>query len=345
MLTNEQITVQILFPILRAGLYGISAELEATPSQEEWNFAFDLATSQSVLAVASEGLSFLPQGDLPKKEVLLQWIGVSLQQKQLFSVQRKLVDELCGVWKEAGIDVVELKGKSIGALYYAPDTRYSCDFDCLLSDYEAGNKVVESRGVEVNRDFYKNSSFHWKELYVENHQFCTPVRGNKMMKRLERKLRRLLAEGTEEARANFNALFLMEHAWAHFFENALTLKHLCDWAVLRKKKGALIEWIDFEQEAREVGFWSFAESMNHLADVLDGIITIDDLKQKDRRLLDDMLAENKDVSMNEGWKTRFQLFKNYFAQNWKYKMFSNHSAMYSLLRTVNGFVFDRNPMI
>lgn len=336
--------IKVLFSLLRAGLYGTLVALERVPTAKEWEEIFDTASCQGVDAVACEGFERLPQEQRPPQELLLQWIGVSLQQKQLYSLQRKLVDELCGVWKDAGIDVVELKGNSIGALYYAPDTRYSCDFDCLLSDYEAGNRVVESRGVEVNREFYKNSSFHWKDLYVENHQFCVPVRGNKQMKQLERKLRSLLADGTDEAWANFNALFLMEHAWAHFFENALSLKQLCDWAVLRKKKD-LVDWRSFEQEAREVGFWSFAKSMNRLADVLDGVITIDDMKQEDRQLLDDILAENKEVSMNEGWKTRFLLFKNYFAQSWKYELFSNHSAMYSLLRTVNGFVFDRNPRI
>ena len=341
----DLLTMKVLFTLLRAGLYGLPVTIEKLPTTKEWEELFDMASLQGVEAVASEGLEKLQQEQRPPQEVLLQWIGVSLQQKQLYSMQRKLVDELCGVWKDAGIDVVELKGNSIGALYYAPDTRFSCDFDCLLSDYEKGNQVMEQHGVEVNRDFYKNSSFHWKELYVENHQFCTPVRGNREMKKLERVLQSLLSKGTEDAYANFNALFLMEHAWAHFLENALTLKQLCDWAVFRKKKGNLVDWIVFEQHARDVGFWKFAESMNRLADVLDDIISLEGLKQEDRRLLDDMLAENKDVSMNEGWKTRFLLFKNYFSQSWKYKMFSNHSAMYCLLRTANGFVFDRDPRI
>lgn len=341
----DLLAMKVLFPLLRVGLYGIPVTLEKVPSAKEWEELFDMASCQGVGAVAGDSLEGLSQEQRPPQELLLQWIGVSLQQKQLYSLQRKLVDELCGIWKDAGINVVELKGDSIGRLYYVPDARYSCDFDCLLSDYEKGNQIMEQHGVEVNRGFYKNSSFHWKDLYVENHQFCTPVRGNREMKLLERKLRRLLSDDTEEARVNFNALFLMEHAWAHFFENALSLKHLCDWAVLRKKKGELIDWNAFKQYAHDVGFWKLAKSMNHLADLLDGVITIEDLNQEDRRLLDDMLAENKAVSMNEGWKTRFQLFKNYFSQSWKYKMFSNHSAMYSLIRTVNGFVFDRNPRI
>ena len=337
--------IAVLLTLLRAGLYGVSVILEKKLSAKQWETIYDIAMQQGVAAVAGEGLSFVNQQALPPKVLLLQWIGQSLAQKQTFSQQRNEVESLRKLWCDAGVDCIELKGNSIGRYYYVPESRYSCDFDCFLSDYEKGNQIMEAAGVEVNRDFYKNSSFTWKNLYVENHQFCTPVRANREMKRLERKLRRLLSEGTEEAQANFNALFLMEHAWAHFFENALSLKHLCDWVVLRKKKGELIDWNAFKQYAHDVGFWKLAESMNHLADLLDGVITIEDLNQEDRRILDDMLAENKAVSINEGWKTRFLLFKNYFAQGWKYKMFSNHSAMYSLFRTVNGFVFDRNPKI
>ena len=336
--------VETLLLLLRAGLYGESIAFKNNLSATDWNLTFDLATKQGVYAIASEGFSSIPQEYMPPKVTLLEWLGLTFQQKQLFAIQRKQADELIKIWKEAGISCIELKGYSIGQLYHVPETRYSCDFDCLLTDYEMGNTVIEQHGIKVNRDFYKNSSFHWNDLYVENHQFCTPVRGNREMKRLERKLRSLLSEGTEVAWTNFNALFLMEHSWSHFFENALTLKHLCDWAVLRKKKGDLIDWKTYEQHARDVGFWMFSESMSHLADLLDGIIDCESLNTKDKYLLEDMLTVH-DVSMNEGWRTRFQLFGNYFAQSWKYRMFSNHSAMYSLARTVNGFVFDRNPRI
>lgn len=341
---SEQIIVQIMFPLLRAGLYGLPVTLEKPPTTKEWEVLFDMASFQGVKAVASEGLEKLSQKQRPPQELLLQWIGTSLQQKQLYSMQRKLVDELCGVWKDAGINVVELKGNSIGALYHAPDTRYSCDFDCLLSDYERGNQVVEQHGVEVNRDFYKNSSFQWKDLYVENHQFCTPVRGNKDMKRLEQKLRQLLSDGTEESWSDFNALFLMEHAWAHFFEEALTLKQLCDWAVFRKACGGDVDWSLYEREAKACGFWHFSESMNRLADFLDGTKKVEELEEDDKRLLHDMLHEHS-IQMNNGWRTRFQLVRNYFSQSWKYRVFSNHSMPYTLCRTALGFVFDRNPKI
>lgn len=336
--------IAVLLTLLRAGLYGVSVTLERSLSAKQWETVFDIAIKQGVAAVAGEGLSFVNQQALPPKVLLLQWIGQSLAQKQTFSQQRSEVDSLRKLWNEAGVDCIELKGNSIGRYYYVPESRYSCDFDCFLSDYEKGNQIVEAAEIEVNRDFYKNSSFTWKDLYVENHQFCTPVRGNKAMKRLERKLRGLL-EGCEEyPGADFNVLFLMEHAWAHFFEEALTLKQLCDWAVFRKACGDDVDWSLYEREAKACGFWHFSESMNRLADLMDGTRKEEELEGDDLRLLHDMLHEHS-IQMNNGWRTRMQLIGNYFTQSWKYRVFSNHSMPYTLCRTALGFVFDRNPRI
>ena len=315
--------IAVLLTLLRAGLYGVSVTVKRSLSAKQWETVFDIAMKQGVAAVAGEGLSFVNQQALPPKVLLLQWIGQSLAQKQTFSQQRNEVDGLRKLWHDVGVDCIELKGNSIGRYYYVPESRYSCDFDCFLSDYEKGNEVVEAAEVEVNRDFYKNSSFTWKGLYVENHQFCTPVRGNKAMKRLERKLRELLEGCDGYPCADFNALFLMEHAWAHFFEEALTLK---------------------EREAKACGFWHFSESMNRLADLLDGLRKVEELEDDDQRLLNDMLHEHS-IQMNNGWKTRLQLVKNYFSQRWKYRVFSNHSMLYTLCRTAWGFVFDRNPKV
>lgn len=336
--------IVILLALLRAGLHGVPVTLERSLSAKQWEAVYDIAMKQGVAAVAGEGLSFVNQQVLPPKVLLLQWIGQSLAQKQTFSQKRSEVESLRKLWRDAGVDCIELKGNSIGRYYYVPESRYSCDFDCFLSDYEKGNQIVEATGVEVNRAFYKNSSFTWKDLYVENHQFCTPVRGNNAMKRLERKLRELLEGCQEYPSADFNALFLMEHAWAHFFEEALTLKQLCDWAVLRKACGDDVDWLLYEREAKDCGFWHFSESMNRLADLLDGIRKEEELEGDDLRLLHDMLHEHS-IQMNNGLKTRLQLVKNYFSQSWKYRVFSNHSMPYTLCRTAWGFVFDRNPKI
>lgn len=336
--------LQILLKLLCGGIYGSPVDLSQydTSVLEMWLQVYDQSEKYGIAALVGEGIKHLPAEQVPPRIILMQWIGATMLLENQNKSQRQQVDELRQLWKQNGIKCIELKGMSVGRLYWKPELRYSCDFDCYLSDYEKGNILIEKSGIKVSRDFYKNSSFTWKGLYVENHQFCTPVRGNQAMKRLERMLRTLLEGCVEYPGADFNALFLMEHAWTHFFEKALTLKHLCDWAVFRKTCGDDVDWQLYEKEAKACGFWHFSESLNRLADLLDGTRKEEELEGDDKRLLKDMLDEHS-IQMNNGWRTRIQLVRNYFSQSWKYRVFSNHSMPYTLCRTALGFVFDRNP--
>ncbi len=334
----------VLFSLLRSGLYGSLHYIPNILLPSEWKQVYDLALRHGVIAIAGEGLSCLSSEQKPPRDILMQWIAQMMAQEKFYTQQRQRVMELREVWQKDGVDCIEIKGESVGRYYPKPQARYSCDFDCFLSDYEKGNKSVEKHRVEVNRFFYKNSSFSYKGLLVENHQFCTPVRGNREMKRLERKLRELLVGCREYPSVDFNALFLMEHAWAHFFEDALTLKQLCDWSVFRTACGEQVDWKMYEQEVKACGFWHFSESMNRLADLMEGKREEKDLELEDKRLLEDILGEHH-IQMNDGWKTRLQLINNYFTKSWKYKHFHKHSMPYCLCRTISGFLFDRNPKL
>lgn len=339
----------IALELLRASL--IDDLLQVTKfediSELDWQHAFDLLCKHGLAAVTFTAIEKLPHNLRPSKELILIWFGLKMQQERQYSLRRKAVDSLIDLWSDAGVKVVELKGNSIGRYYPKPELRYSCDFDAFLIDnsnpeesgYEKGNKMVETTGVTVDCKYYKNSSFYWKGVIVENHQFCTPVRGNREMKNLERTLRQLV--GT----VDFNALFLMEHMWSHFFEDALTLKQLADWVVMRKCCWNDVDEQLFEREARACGFWRFAESINQITDT---ILTGGDMQFSDKsteRLWQSILNGGGSVQMNNGWHTRFRLISNYLSNGWKYRQFSNHGALFSLARTCCAFIFDRKPTI
>ena len=333
--------------LLRRGIYGVDIDLSSFSAlnDRQWGELYELASHQGVLALAGEGLSVVPRNLLPPKNILLKWIGQITYQSHLYEQQRERVQELRELWNKSGIKCVELKGESIGRFYNNPSSRYSCDFDCFLSDYEKGNSIIEQQGISVNKDFYKNSSFYWKDLYVENHQFCTPIRGKKKMKKLERKLQHLLSDFPEYPDANFNALFLMEHAYGHFFEHAISLKHLCDWAVFRKACSHQVAWENYEQVAKDCGFWKFSLAFNHIADVFDGLIREEQLTEEEHKLLQSILQTERQGGLNDGWTTRLNLFKSYFKYSWKYRAFSNHGMIFTLCRSILAYCFDRKPII
>lgn len=309
-------------------------------NKENWSEAFKKLSEQGLAALSFEGVKKVPKELSPPIKILLQWYSQQLAQIKQFNSQRSAIRELVELWESAGIQVKELKGQDVGRLYPHPELRFSCDFDCFLSDYELGNQIVEAKGVKVNRGFYKNSSFFWKGVYVENHRFCTPVRGNKEMKRLELALRNNLWN------ANFNALFLMEHMYSHFFEDALGLKQVMDWVLFRSRCWSEVDAELFEREARACGFWNFSQSIEQISERLllpDSSMNFED--KYTQRLWEQIYAGGGSVEMNSGWRTRIQLFANYFRNGWRYRAFSNHSSFYVLLRTIAAFLFDRNPKI
>lgn len=309
-------------------------------NKENWSEAFKKLSEQGLAALSFEGVKKVPKELAPPIEILLQWYSQQLVQIKQFNSQRSAIRELVELWESAGIQVKELKGQDVGRLYPHPELRFSCDFDCFLSDYELGNQIVEAKGVKVDRGFYKNSSFFWKGVYVENHRFCTPVRGNKEMKRLELALRNNLWN------ANFNALFLMEHMYSHFFEDALGLKQVMDWVLFRSRCWSEVDAELFEREARACGFWNFSQSIEQISERLllpDSSMNFED--KYTQRLWEQIYAGGGSVEMNSGWRTRIQLFANYFRNGWRYRAFSNHSSFYVLLRTIAAFLFDRNPKI
>ena len=327
-------------------------------NKENWSEAFKKLSEQGLAALSFEGVKKVPKELAPPKEILLQWYSQQLAQIKQFNSQRSAIRELVELWESAGIQVKELKGQDVGRLYPHPELRFSCDFDCFLSDYELGNQIVEAKGIKVDRSFYKNSSFFWKGVYVENHRFCTPVRGSREMKRLEFAFANFdsitfanfnsiaLSDFNSIAFANFNALFLMEHMYSHFFEDALGLKQVMDWVLFRSKCWSEVDAELFEREARACGFWNFSQSIEQISERLllpDSSMNFED--KYTQRLWEQIYAGGGSVEMNSGWRTRIQLFANYFRNGWRYRAFSNHSAFYVLLRTIAGFLFDRNPKI
>ena len=331
----------MLIELLQAAL-GIRNSLSHIPSDEEWDNVYKLSVSHGVVGVLYGGIERLPKEHRPHKRLLLEWFAQAECYRRMYERQRKAVESLNELWRNKGLTVLELKGDSIGKFYPRPDLRFSCDYDCLLSDYEQGNRLVEKKRVAVNRDFYKNSSFVWDGLHVENHQFCTPVRGNRAMKKLEVVLRRLV---NEDNMVDFNALFLMEHLWSHFFEDALTLKQLTDWVVFYKEFNNVVDWQLFEKQAKDCGFWRFSIAINKITRNILSSSLMSDLSASERRLWQSIMNGGGSIEMNNGWKTRMQLVRNYFRNGWRYRYYAPHGSMYSLLRTGIGYVFDRNPKL
>ena len=195
---------------------------------------------------------------------------------------------------------------------------------------------------------------------VENHAFCTAVRGSMDRKALERHLQHLLAtkpstpiEGTHLLRpcADFNALFLTAHSFGHFLTEGIKLRHILDWALLLQAEQDNIEWIEFYAWCDRMHYTKFVDAITAIAvdylgiEVSNPMIhTQSDLRDK---VLDDVLYGKESIH-NTGaskFQKRIMIIRNKLFGGWKYKELYEKSAVIDTMQMIFAFFIERKPKI
>lgn len=366
---NNELT---LFFLLREGLSVKGNRCEALSlfcSMPDWSWIYKMSAKQGVLAIVFDGMAKMIELNqinreyLPSKSLKLQWGYNVVQIEKRYALQQARAIELAALYAKQDIRTVVLKGLAVAQDFPKPNHRPCGDLDCfLMGKYEEGNHIVEELGVKVDCDFYKHSEFNFKGLNVENHQFCTPIRGRKKAKIFERALQDILREQQNQKIGDsdleippvlFNALFLTIHAWGHFLSEGIALRHLVDWALLLEKHYEEIDWKTFKRLIidRDEGMWRFAQMMTRLSvNYLSIRIDVEEfgdlsLRKIDERVLRDIFYDHVSVHNQPGgaWKHRFALIRNAFCSHWKYVSFSDESLVGHLFRTIRAFCFEKNP--
>lgn len=355
-----------LLSLLRTSILGDTNY--AVPESLDWPLLIEEASRQNVSVIASDGLQKLfdagvykVSGDKEEKRAKARWFAKTMKYEQRYADQLASAKRM-GTWLAAeGIQTVVLKGFTISECYPIPSHRYSADLDCFLvkegehlDAYEVGNQVVEKQGVEVSRDYYKNSSFTIAGLHVENHKFCTPFRGNETLQRLERLLQEMILHGplTEfndtgllMPSALASALFLTEHAYSHFLHEGLNLRHILDWALFHRRHQSDVDWVEFERYVDEFGFRRFYDALSHVCEYVLGEREYSSLAAPERRMMESVWAGldlHEDV---RGVVGKLKLAGNTLRAAWKYRAFSPISMMKALWIQARGVLFEKNPTI
>jgi len=336
------------------GLEPAGCELTGV-SAGAWRKVIAQSFRQGVGAVAVDGYQKLVSGtpeasgmpsvldSVELEDLRYEWFGSVLQAEEEYGTRWRTAVELTDIFAASGIKPYVLKGFSLAGLYPVPEHRECSDFDVWLGpDWDRGNSLMEAREVKVSRKDYKDSSFRYKGLYVENHRFCTPVRGSRRRKEYERYLQSIIPVGERRLGETrmwspgplFNALFVTSHALNHFVnEGGITLRHVLDWELvteeLRRSCGESGTKV-YEEKCREFGLWKFACAM----------------RDRDERLMTEILHPTVPrVQFARGWETRRQLLRAMFGARWKFRLYTDTNFTAELLRTVLAFVFERHPKL
>jgi hypothetical protein len=351
----------------------LSEEAFAELSAEQWEELYRLAARQGVLAIVYDVVSQLPknlqslkepqsQKNLqPPRNLNIQWaLGAEAIEKR-YKQQLETATQLAELFAEHGIQTLVLKGLAIATFYPRPEHRECGDLDCFLGEnYERGNQICEEAGAEVSRDYYKHSHIIYRNLLVENHRFCLPVRGSRRVKELERHLERIATATPPRYIADtkliipppdFNALFLTAHAFNHFLSEGIKLRHVCDWALLLAGEQNNIDWAEFYAWCDRLSMRRFADAMTaiavrHLGLKITNPAIVFSSEFADR-VLDDIIYKNGSL-FNKGlspWRARIKLALNKLSFGWKYHKIYQKSAIVETLRSTTAFFLEKNPKI
>lgn len=339
--------------LLREGLEN-AGQLEF--DSVKWGEVMITASVHGLSAIAFDGLEKAlnrrPEwrNKIPKP-LLMQWYGQCVQQTALFKKNWSAACSLASLLGENGIETVVLKGRSLAQYYLTPEHRYSCDLDLFVAvnDWERACEILETKGISLEREVYKEVEFLYDGVNVELHRYITPVRGNKTLLRFERYLRELLDtcpktyfEGTRLVcpPLMFIVMLFIEHALGDQLHGKLTLKHVVDWVVLRKLK---IDRAEIEARCKDFGFYRFLMLMDALADMVEGKMEMVSLPSSYREVVESFFVIPSSVikEKNSWFARRVSLFFDIIRNRRYYSRFGYCSMERFLLSTVWTHFFDK----
>lgn len=347
---------QYLCSLLAASISNTDCKLPPL-TENDWIALYKIASRQGVLAIVYDAVKRLPVNALPSRSLRLQWALNVDKIERHYEMQFMRSKELAEIFARYNIKTVVLKGLGLGAYYPFPQHRECGDFDCYLcGEYNKGNKIAEQYcGAKVENCGYKHSHIEYKGLVVENHKFCIGIRGRKELSDMERYLENILSS-TDNYKcipntalllppADFNAMFLSQHASYHFLIEGISLRHVCDWALFLKHEQNSVDWHLFYNLCEKYNLKRFVDVMTAISVEKLGVLIQNPLIHVyspwvDKVFDNIMHGQPRVYSGVLGiWSSRWLILKNMIQYRWKYSKIYNKNFMCEILYSIYAFLF------
>lgn len=340
-----------LFSLLRLA-FGTSAEaIELSSlSREEWQKLVDLSFQQGAAAIAVDGLQRMYEScpnlelelDKPEYEGLkYEWFGSVFQVEENYKTHKRALRKLTDLFGSQGIRVLLLKGLGVGRYYPTPSHRQCGDLDIyLFGDYEKGNKIIESLGIEINRENSKHSVFTFNSVMVENHKSFLDLDVTSAERKNNEIISSTVSEGVDSGEGYVlpdsltNYLFLIRHIAKHFCESGgITIRHLLDWGLFLQGERETLDVQKGNELIERMGLTQIKDIFTRLSAYVTGFDLSFALfrhnqslefQSVDEKFLDEILKEKVTVLSSNPIVRSIQIVKAWNAHRWKYRYFPDN---------------------
>lgn len=245
------------------------------PKGVNWEVIEAVAAQQGLSAVLVDGVEDLLEGERPPQEILLQWIGDSLQNYEYRCGQyKRAIVKLARFYNSHSFKMMVLKGYACAVNWPKPEHRPCGDIDIWLfgKQKEADLALAKEKGIEIDRGHHHHTVFLWNDFTVENHYDFINTHRHRSHAGLEQLFKDLGADDTHVVdfsgekvyfpSPNLHALFLLRHALNHFASMGITLRQVLDWAFFIEKYTKEIDWDWFLSVIDEYQMREFFNCLN-----------------------------------------------------------------------------------
>lgn len=254
---------------------GIGHSVGSLPKQVDWKKIEALAGQQGLSAIVLDGIEKIPDNNRPPKELLLQWIGETLQSyEQRFELCSRAISDLAGWYNAHGYKMMVLKGFACALDWPKPEHRPCGDIDIWqFGQYrEADASLAKEKGIKIDNSHHHHTVFYWRGFMVENHYDFVNIHHSKSNAAIEKEFKRLGSDDSHYIDVlgaklflpspNLHALFLLRHAMIEFAAGVINIRQLLDWAFFVEKHTKEIDWEWLEGELEHYGMKKLYDVFN-----------------------------------------------------------------------------------
>jgi len=263
--------ITLLLELLRAALWQTppDAALFVDVDDDFWQKIMRKAAQHSVFALAFDGALLLPKDLQPPRNLQLAWIAAVDKIEKNFSYKLSVLQQMETIFTENGIKMLLFKGFSLANCYPTPEHREFGDLDIyLFGKHKQGNKLLLKNGATQDYCSYKHLCVVFKNVLIENHAFFLNTHDSWKIKKSDKILKKIIAEGDyqnwNEFPVDFQALFYMFHTIHHFSWEAFSIKLITDLAAFWKSNLEKINIEQYRQTLKSVGLLKQADAVTSL---------------------------------------------------------------------------------
>ena len=239
---------EAFFEFVRAGLFpSLCARILVHGISVDWSDVYNLAEEQSVIGLVAAGIDTLPPSERPPQQVVLQFVGSTLQLEKRNKAMNDFIASLIGDLRNADCYAVLVKGQGVAQCYEHPLWRASGDVDLLLSkeNYEKAKEILTPRAESIDEE--DNGRLHLGMTIdgwiVELHGTLITGISNRLNRVIDEvqssiffsgEVRSWLNKGTQVflPSPNNDVFLVFSHILEHFYVEGIGLRQICDWCRL-----------------------------------------------------------------------------------------------------------------